>query len=216
MEILAHRGIWSDKDEQNSLLGLEKAIVAGFGVELDVRDYCGRLVLSHDIADDQSPSFVEFLNLYSRYGANSTLAINIKSDGLATMVSDALGYFGITANYFCFDMSVPEQFPYLRRGLLVAQRVSPFDFVPTVFDREKPAWVDSFGDSNLPVATLDTLAMRSIPIACVSTELHGREHTQMWCTLQTWLSRHTPAVHSRMMLCTDFPYDAEEYFNGRH
>jgi hypothetical protein len=216
MTILAHRGIWTNKNEQNSLLGLEKAIVAGFGVELDVRDYCGRLVLSHDIADDESTSFLEFLDLYARRESKTTLAINIKSDGLAGMVSDALARFGITTNYFCFDMSVPEQFPYLRRGLVVAQRISPFDFVPAVFDREKPAWVDSFGDKELPVATLDSLVVGNIPIAIVSTELHGCEHTQMWSSLQTWLSCQSPAVHSRLMLCTDFPYDAEEYFNGRH
>jgi hypothetical protein len=215
MEILAHRGIWSDKAEQNTLAGLEKAIVAGFGVELDVRDYCGNLVLSHDIADELSPSFMDFLEIYVSHKSVSSLAVNIKSDGLATLISTALEHFGITSNYFCFDMSVPERFTYLRKSLTVAQRISQYDFVPAYLESDMPVWVDTFGASQLPIDNLNLLVDGTAPIAIVSNELHGQNHIHLWQSLQNWIVDKSLIGDSRIMLCTDFPFEAEVYFNAR-
>ncbi|EHZ0305119.1 hypothetical protein K4888_001154 [Campylobacter upsaliensis] len=50
MQILAHRGFWREKKEQNSLASLAKAFEMGFGIETDLRDGGGNLLLSHDIA----------------------------------------------------------------------------------------------------------------------------------------------------------------------
>ena len=38
MQILAHRGFWREKKEQNSLASLAKAFEMGFGIETDLRD----------------------------------------------------------------------------------------------------------------------------------------------------------------------------------
>ncbi|MDL0110362.1 MULTISPECIES: hypothetical protein [Campylobacter] len=38
IEILAHRGFWREKNEQNSLASLAKAFEMGFGIETDLRD----------------------------------------------------------------------------------------------------------------------------------------------------------------------------------
>ena len=38
IEILAHRGFWREKKEQNSLASLAKAFEMGFGIETDLRD----------------------------------------------------------------------------------------------------------------------------------------------------------------------------------
>ncbi|EEU7820833.1 hypothetical protein ACPX04_001201 [Campylobacter upsaliensis] len=50
MQILAHRGFWREKNEQNTLASLAKAFEMGFGIETDLRDGGGNLLLSHDIA----------------------------------------------------------------------------------------------------------------------------------------------------------------------
>ena len=50
LKIIAHRGFWLEKSEQNSLKAFKKAFENGFGVETDVRDFNGELVISHDIA----------------------------------------------------------------------------------------------------------------------------------------------------------------------
>lgn len=49
IEILAHRGWWTSREDQNSLDALTRALTAGFGVETDIRDCAGRLVVSHDM-----------------------------------------------------------------------------------------------------------------------------------------------------------------------
>ncbi|HEC1569936.1 TPA: hypothetical protein R1X71_000931 [Campylobacter upsaliensis] len=38
MQILAHRGFWREKNEQNTLASLAKAFEMGFGIETDLRD----------------------------------------------------------------------------------------------------------------------------------------------------------------------------------
>ena len=51
MRILAHRGYWNKKVPSNSPLALKTALEKGFGLESDVRDYMGYMVISHNIAD---------------------------------------------------------------------------------------------------------------------------------------------------------------------
>ena len=55
MRILAHRGYWNNEAEKNTLLALKAALEKGYGFESDVRDYLGRLVVSHNIADASCP-----------------------------------------------------------------------------------------------------------------------------------------------------------------
>ena len=53
MKILAHRGAWNTSDEKNTVLAIKRAFCHGWGIETDVRDYCGKLVISHDIASKE-------------------------------------------------------------------------------------------------------------------------------------------------------------------
>src|SRR5690349_20512523 len=82
MMILAHRGWWLAPHERNTLGAFEKAFAAGHGVELDVRDLNGELVISHDPATTGALSFARVLECYAANGAPGRLAINIKADGL--------------------------------------------------------------------------------------------------------------------------------------
>ncbi len=52
IEILAHRGIWNKKLKKNSLDALTLALDMGFGIETDIRDRNGVLVISHDMANE--------------------------------------------------------------------------------------------------------------------------------------------------------------------
>ncbi len=63
-------------------LELEK----GYGIETDIRDRQGELVISHDMPCGGECSFSELLKIYKTIGNQTTLAINIKSDGLARTV----------------------------------------------------------------------------------------------------------------------------------
>jgi glycerophosphoryl diester phosphodiesterase len=50
MKIMAHRGIWLDKSEQNTVKAFNRALRFNCRIELDVRDYRGDIVVSQDIA----------------------------------------------------------------------------------------------------------------------------------------------------------------------
>ena len=49
LEILAHRGYWKLEKEKNTLYAFEKAFDKYFGIETDLRDAQGEIVISHDI-----------------------------------------------------------------------------------------------------------------------------------------------------------------------
>ena len=53
--ILAHRGLWVTDSEKNSKEAIALALSEGFGVELDVRDRNGGLIVSHDPSAESCP-----------------------------------------------------------------------------------------------------------------------------------------------------------------
>ena len=86
IERIAHRGWWHNPEEKNSELAIRRALDAGYGLETDLRDHAGRIVISHDPPGSQGEpefDFEQLLRLYRELGATGTLALNIKSDGLA-------------------------------------------------------------------------------------------------------------------------------------
>jgi glycerophosphoryl diester phosphodiesterase len=48
MKLLCHRGIWFTPEEKNTERALGLAFAQGLGIETDVRDCDGQLVVSHD------------------------------------------------------------------------------------------------------------------------------------------------------------------------
>lgn len=111
--ILAHRGFWTEPAEKNSREALERAFREGFGIETDIRDRNGALVVSHDPpVGDGLMTFDELLELYRRHapqagGRAGTLALNIKADGLQGPLLDALARHSVD-DWFVFDMAVPD------------------------------------------------------------------------------------------------------------
>ena len=53
MKIIAHRGFWKKPEKQNTLGAFYAAIKKGFGIETDVRDYKGKLVISHNVPNEK-------------------------------------------------------------------------------------------------------------------------------------------------------------------
>jgi len=90
MIILAHRGLWQSPAEKNSRAALRRALEDGFGVETDIRDRAGQLVISHDPPQAEVPTVAEFFEAYAEMGAPGILALNIKADGLQQLLADAL------------------------------------------------------------------------------------------------------------------------------
>ena len=100
MNILAHRGAWHSPEEKNSLHALNAALNRGWGIETDIRDYKGELVIAHDPADEGCIKLETVLSLYSELEVKTLLALNVKADGLYLMLENVLKKYNIVK---CLD-----------------------------------------------------------------------------------------------------------------
>jgi glycerophosphoryl diester phosphodiesterase len=213
MLVLAHRGWWSDPQEKNTRAAFAKAFAAGYGIETDVRDQAGRLVISHDppFVGEDLMSFDALLALRATAEPLGPLAINIKADGLHEPVMEALERFRV-ANYFLFDMAVPDAIGYIRRDACVFTRHSEFEPTPAYYDAAAGVWLDCFERDWITPETIERHLAAGKKVTLVSPELHRRDHAPAW---RAW--KEVAAAASRdgaLSLCTDFPDQADRYFHG--
>lgn len=212
MTILSHRGLWLNPEERNTRLAFERSFENGFGVETDIRDYQGKLVISHDMANQDSMLFEEFCSIYSHYRLDLPLALNIKSDGLQKPLQSLLDKYAIT-NYFVFDMSIPDMLLYCQEGLEVFSRQSEYESLPALYGECAGVWLDEFRGHWINKQTIWQHLENSKKVCIVSPELHKRDFMEEWQEyreIQFCLKKS-----KEIMLCTDYPQKAKEFFNDK-
>jgi hypothetical protein len=208
MKILSHRGFWREAAEKNNLVAFAYSFSLGFGTETDVRDFGGELVISHDIPNGEEMRFQDFLELAesSQGSEKLPLALNIKADGLAQKVYEELSRFP-NLDAFLFDMAVPDMRAYFSIGLPVFTRMSEVEQDPVWIEQSTGVWLDLFDwewyDSNV----ISRILSSGKKVCLVSPELHGRSHLPFWESISEL--RH----HPQLMICTDFPLEAKNYFS---
>lgn len=206
MRLLAHRGLWSAEGyAQNSLAALDSALAEGCGVETDVRDFRGEVVISHDVATDQAPRLTGFLDRVSE--GCGPLALNIKSDGLAEALAARFESEASRASVFFFDMSVPDTRAYLRLGLPVYTRHSDVEPMPAYYGQAKGIWLDELEMPWITRTVIDGHLAVGKKVAVVSPELHGRAVDASWSLMKPF------SDHPGVYLCTDLIREAREYFD---
>ena len=190
--IFAHRGKWSEQFPPNSALSIQNALSGGFGVETDVRDLNGKIVISHDPC--VGAGFAEFANFIDR---GSRIAVNVKSDGLVDLIEEFTEQLRDSKS-FVFDCSFPELLKYKKAGIPHAIRISEYE-------RELPwkpdyIWLDSF-ESDWWLEEASVLKIMEItPAIVVSPELHKRDHANVWQRVHELRS-----AGLNLSVCTDFP-----------
>ena len=209
MQVLSHRGYWTSTEEKNTLVAFERSFTHGFGIETDVRDLNGQLVVSHDPPQAPVLLLAELLKLYGGCGNGLPLALNIKSDGLGGLLEEALVLYGVR-NYFLFDMSVPDALQYLHRGMPVYTRQSEYEATPAYYEVATGVWVDCFASDWVSERTVEGHLYAGKQVCLVSPELHGRSHERFWAEVAGWRS----ASSRQLLLCTDHPKAAGEHFHG--
>ena len=208
MHVISHRGMWSTPAEGNTLAAFTRSFEAGFGVEVDVRDRAGELVVSHDPPRGNEPRFAELVELHRTRKPPPLLAINVKSDGLAAALAQELAATD-AAQYFMFDMSIPDTLPYICSGMPVFTRVSEYEAAPPPFRESiEGVWLDAFRSEWFTEDDVLVHLDAGMRVCLVSPELHAREHRRAWETWRTW----SCAAHGDLLLCTDLPEDASEVF----
>ncbi len=208
MIIIAHRGYWNEKIPRNSPEALYCALKNGYGFESDLRDYMGRLVVSHNIADASSQDAGEVFNCLAEYKDRYCFAINIKADGLKELLQGYLQRYNIS-NYFLFDMSVPQMVEFEEMGLRFFTRQSEVEPVPCMYDKAAGVWIDGFWGTDWITERILSEHIRNGKDVCVvSPDLHGRQDYRLfWKQLVSYR-----LDFSRCMLCTDHPDEARAFF----
>jgi len=206
---ISHRGYWLNPVEKNTLIAFKRAFSQGYGTETDLRDYCGDIVISHDIPTAESIKFEVFLDLFVKYDNQLPLALNIKSDGLAKKINEFLRFYKIN-NYFCFDMSIPDTIQYIEEGMNVFMRRSEYEPDNELFFYAKGIWLDSF-NSNIFCSDEVIAYLESGKKVCiVSPELHRKDESAMWKRIKSLPLEYYSS--DRLLICTDKIEKVIEYF----
>ena len=205
---MAHRGAWSKEllvpNSQEALLA---ALDAGFSIETDIRDRNGTVVISHDPTQDNSVlTLLHFLAQISGVALSRdlVLALNIKSDGLDSIMKDELKMLKGIPHFF-FDMSTPELVKYAKAGLSVGLRWSEFEtLAPQLSICSEPlaVWVDGFDSDWWKTGELLELGSGKRVVVLVSPELHGRDPVQVWKTFADEFHNNP-----NLYICTDYPWE---------
>lgn len=207
MKILAHRGCWNENVKSNSPQALCSALEHGFGFESDLRDYCGELVISHNIADARCQKAEEIFHWLRKFNDQYCFAINIKADGMKELLAEGLERHQIK-NYFAFDMSAPQMVEFCRQGLVYFTRQSEIEPAPIMYKDAAGVWIDSFYDDDwITTELLDQHITCGKTVCIVSPDLHKRPHMDFWRRLLRF-----DVNFDKVMLCTDYPLEAADVF----
>ena len=233
LEIVEHRTGWcddfstfEDKSLQNTHQGFVNSFARGNGVETDIRDVKGELVISHDMPKGTELTFEEMLKIYNDHNCKGLLALNVKCDGMQKKIKDLLEKYDVT-NYFMFDMSVPDTLGYLQLGVRSFVRdseheVNPKISSPIIYEGCDGVWLDQFMPGQPSRVTYDLMKKyldEGKHISIVSPELHpwGRDEKQLylaaWSEYKKAFDRFSDEEMARISLCTDLPLQAETFFN---
>lgn len=207
MIILSHRGYWLHPHEKNSVTAFSRSFNLGFGTETDIRDYGSQLIISHDMPLGTEISLADFIALLS--ATKLPLALNIKADGLAHAVQQNMQAYD-KSQWFVFDMSIPDMRAHLVCGNPVFARVSEVEPEPVFFDDISGIWLDAFYQDGWQLERINAWLENGKRVCLVSPELHGRKHQTFWQDLRQqhyW-------QHQSLMLCTDYPEEAKQFFGA--
>ncbi len=208
MEILSHRGYWKDPAEKNQRVAFERSFQLGFGTETDLRDQGGKVVISHDPPTGPVLSLDDVLEMHRELAPDTTLALNVKADGLQTWVREALER-NATRKAFVFDMSVPDTLGYIAARVPIYARQSEYEPEPAFELESAGVWLDAFKGEWYSRDIIEAQMARGKSVCFVSPELHKRDPMALWSKLRSWKLH----LEARCLLCTDLPEEARRYFD---
>jgi glycerophosphoryl diester phosphodiesterase len=207
MEIISHRGYWREIQEKNTKTAFIRSFEKGYGTETDLRDFNGEIVISHDIPNDNAILLSDFFKIYKSSGKSEKLALNIKSDGLQKKLLSELINYQI-ANYFVFDMSIPDTIGYINDNINFFSRQSEHELNPVFYDKCKGVWLDAFEGIWYESKLILEHLKNNKQVALVSPELHKRDTSDLWKMLKS----NNIHLEKDLILCTDHPEEAFNYF----
>ena len=144
-----------------------------YGIEMDIRSWGNKLIVTHDPFTDG----VDFKDWILNYN-HRLLIVNVKEEGLESKIEEILFHYGIE-NYFFLDQSFPFLIKSANKGQKrCAIRVSEFESIETALtlaNKVNWIWVDCFTKNPLNKEQYQILKNAGFKLCFVSPELQGRE-----------------------------------------
>lgn len=145
---------------------------AHLGVEIDLRDRGGRIILHHDAFSD-GEDFDAWLDGYQ----HAFMILNTKCEGLENALLEKMAARGIK-DFFFLDLSIPFMVKQVRKGVReIAVRFSeyePAELALRFAGQVEWVWVDCFRDLPLDAAAY-ALLKPHFRFCLVSPELQGHD-----------------------------------------
>jgi hypothetical protein len=149
-----------------------------FGVEVDVRTFGDRIVVSHDPFNREAEDFNKWISNFN----HRILIINIKEEGLEECIKTILSQYPII-DYFFLDQSFPFMVKSLRANeLRTSIRFSDLESIESLLLvneklSRKPnwIWIDDFNGNWCHLDFLKKVKIDGIKTCIVSPELQGRD-----------------------------------------
>ncbi|MFJ2602255.1 PI-PLC domain-containing protein [Pantoea agglomerans] len=212
MIVISHRGYWKSLQEKNTESAFIRSFQLDLGTETDLRDYMGEIVISHDIPEASCLTFQQMLELYKTHTKSAPpLALNVKADGLQEKVKQTLESMQIS-NYFFFDMALPDSLGYFKSGLKAFVRYSEFERLNALYDNAEGVWLDGFAKDLVDEDLVKKILSDGKKVCIVSPELHKRNHLESWAKYKKFSDDLLSS--SDLIICTDYPEECMEFFNG--
>ncbi len=151
-----------------------------YGVEIDIRNNSGELVLSHDL-HESTTTLKEFLNNYDK----KLLIANIKESGIENISIDMIKDKNIE-NFFLLDVEFPYIYQnYSQQKKYLSTRFSAYESIESVarlVNKVTWLWIDTYSDFELDEKTADVV--KNFKTCLVSPSRWGQ--TEM---LQNYLNK---------------------------
>lgn len=164
MEFISHR---VNKVEDLKNLPYE------YGVELDLRDEAGEIIISHD-PFVQGERFEDYLKAYH----HGTMILNVKSERIELKILEMIKNADVKS-YFFLDSSFPMIYLLSMQGESnVALRFSEFEGMDTIRNmagKVQWVWVDCFSRFPLTHDMYQEMKALGYKLCMVSPELQGRD-----------------------------------------
>jgi hypothetical protein len=109
------------------------------------------------------------------------------------------------SNYFVFDMSIPDMRLYINQEFNTFTRQSEIEVQPILYESVQGVWIDCFEDDWITKDILTAHLNANKKVCLVSPELHQRNHSPFWQQLTSMKILN----HPNLLLCTDFPEEAQ-------
>lgn len=211
MNIIARGGWYVMPEEKDLPSAYYRALEAGMGIVVPVRDHDGQLVIAHGPASDDAVRFDDFLAERPVWPGNPpVIAIRVCAEGLARLLHRSLLKLEGVVPYLV-GITVPDLPAYMEGQIPIFVRQSDHEPQPPFYEFAEGVWLESFErdwfDERLIIQHLKAGKL----VTVVSPEVHGRDHEPMWEMLGQ-LQTRLGELATSLQLCTDLPQDARLRF----